>query len=120
MAVNGMSDDEMRRDRLVEIKKAMRKLIRDKRDILESNTGFEVFKGWAPPPPEFCEMPHCTRHARYIDHCHDTGAFRGWLCPKHNIMLGAVGDNLEELKRNAARMEEYLARDYPHSPDCPD
>jgi len=34
-----------------------------------------------------------------LDHCHETGEFRGWLCKQCNTGLGNLGDNLESLKR---------------------
>ena len=40
------------------------------------------------PCPEFCEWPGCTRKAECLDHCHDTDAFRGWLCHTHNRGFG--------------------------------
>lgn len=38
------------------------------------------------------------------DHCHETGGFRGWLCPKCNVALGMLDDRLD-LAESAA---EYL------------
>ena len=34
-----------------------------------------------------------------LDHCHETGDFRGWLCKKCNTGLGLLGDNVTELSR---------------------
>ena len=34
----------------------------------------------------------------YLDHCHDTGKFRGWLCHHCNTGLGALGDSIERVK----------------------
>ena len=34
-----------------------------------------------------------------IDHDHDTGEFRGWLCNNCNTGLGAMGDTIEGLER---------------------
>ena len=30
-----------------------------------------------------------------LDHCHDTGTFRGWLCAPCNLGLGVLGDTYE-------------------------
>jgi len=50
----------------------------------------------------------CGRTSRLvIDHCHDTGGFRGYLCQQCNIGLGNLGDNQEGLLR-AIR---YLSKD---------
>jgi len=45
-----------------------------------------------------------------LDHCHETEAFRGWLCHKCNRALGGFDDS-EEFLNNAIR---YLARK-PHN-----
>ena len=34
-----------------------------------------------------------------LDHDHDAGTFRGWLCHKCNRSLGGFDDNLQSLKR---------------------
>lgn len=51
--------------------------------------------------PETCE--NCTRnpgkYGMHLDHCHVTGAFRGWLCGKCNMGIGALGDTVEGLER---------------------
>jgi hypothetical protein len=39
------------------------------------------------------------------DHNHDTGKFRGWLCPEHNLGLGKFQDNPEHLRAAAAYLE---------------
>lgn len=30
-----------------------------------------------------------------LDHCHETGKFRGWLCGRCNTGIGSLGDDLE-------------------------
>lgn len=57
------------------------------------------------PCPELCEMG-CGRKAVCLDHCHRTGAFRGWLCRACNLGLGSLGDTHEALQRAA----DYLVR----------
>ena len=32
-----------------------------------------------------------------LDHCHDTGEFRGWLCKGCNTGLGSIGDTFESV-----------------------
>jgi hypothetical protein len=53
------------------------------------------------PKPECCEV--CDKPHRKIvfDHCHETGAFRGWICDPCNVALGLVKDNPETLERLA-------------------
>jgi hypothetical protein len=42
----------------------------------------------------------------HLDHCHTTGKFRGWLCNRCNMGIGALGDSTEGLQRAI----EYLKR----------
>ena len=58
------------------------------------------------PCPEFCEVQGCTRSATNLDHCHATGAFRGWLCGHHNRGMGLIGDTLVA----ARAVVQYLER----------
>ena len=45
---------------------------------------------------------HCERSESdfklYVDHNHETGEFRGWVCNRCNTMLGRFKDNVAELK----------------------
>lgn len=43
----------------------------------------------------------------YIDHCHKTGRFRGFLCTKCNIALAMLGDSFESLQRAAHYAKGY-------------
>jgi Recombination endonuclease VII len=51
-----------------------------------------------------CEI--CGESNVVLDHDHVTGQFRGWLCNKHNWMLGNARDNPDHLIAGA----EYLRR----------
>jgi hypothetical protein len=46
---------------------------------------------------ECCGKPPGTR-AMNLDHCHETGTFRGWLCGPCNRGIGQLGDNIAGLK----------------------
>lgn len=54
------------------------------------------------PRPDRCDCcggppPHDRGLA--LDHCHETGEFRGWLCTKCNVAIGGLGDNLHGVLR---------------------
>ncbi len=46
-----------------------------------------------------CECCGEKKEKLIIDHCHDTGEMRGWLCHPCNIAIGNLGDNLEGLQK---------------------
>ena len=60
------------------------------------------------PCPDNCEM--CggppTKRALHLDHDHDTGKFRGWLCHRCNTNLGRFGDS----EAGLLKALEYLRR----------
>lgn len=53
------------------------------------------------PCPKTCEC--CGnppgRIALVVDHCHTTNIFRGWLCNRCNIGIGALRDNLAGVQK---------------------
>jgi hypothetical protein len=61
------------------------------------------------PRPDLCEIcgqPPNGKGTLHWDHCHATGAFRGWLCHTCNNILGSVSDNPTILRK----MADYLDR----------
>lgn len=59
------------------------------------------------PEPKVCECcgrPEPTR-ALAVDHCHESGKFRGWLCTQCNTGMGKLGDNIAGLKKALAYLE---------------
>ena len=65
------------------------------------------------PMPQTCEAcggpPNAYGRLR-LDHCHATGAFRGWLCRGCNLGLGNFKDSVESLERAIGyltRVENY-------------
>jgi hypothetical protein len=51
----------------------------------------------APPKSKKCDCCGFEAERLYLDHCHDTLKFRGWLCNACNLGLGSLGDNEESL-----------------------
>lgn len=62
------------------------------------------------PCPDHCEM--CLRppgdRALHLDHCHTTGAFRGWLCGSCNTAFGRLGDSFEEAQKRLQRYKSTV------------
>lgn len=59
-----------------------------------------------PDDCECCGGRNRDGRALSLDHCHATGAFRGWLCAKCNLGIGKLGDTAESLQRAI----DYLKR----------
>lgn len=63
------------------------------------------------PQPWACEM--CGRiageKALHLDHCHETGKFRGWLCSQCNTGLGLLGDSIARLNAAVVYLEKTYA-----------
>jgi hypothetical protein len=51
------------------------------------------------PPPESGQCPICKKHTEdwVLDHCHNNGVFRGYICRYCNSGIGLLGDNIEGL-----------------------
>lgn len=42
-----------------------------------------------------------------LDHDHETGKFRGWICNKCNLALGNFNDDIARIKNAAAYLENH-------------
>jgi hypothetical protein len=63
------------------------------------------------PPPDLCEIcgrdPSGPGKRLNFDHCHATGAFRGWICAKCNMALGLMADNPAMIRKLADYLERF-------------
>lgn len=57
------------------------------------------------PKPEFCDICGSTEDRIVYDHCHQHGHFRGWICSRCNIVLGAVKDDVTLLTKLIAYLQ---------------
>ena len=63
------------------------------------------------PAPQHCEIcGNADKRALSLDHCHDTGRFRGWLCGKCNASLGRFGDTISGVEQWFNSAMAYLRR----------
>lgn len=62
------------------------------------------------PMPAACENCQQPQQGQllHLDHCHETGVFRGWLCFGCNTGLGKLGDNVAGIQQAM----NYLKRAY--------
>jgi hypothetical protein len=62
------------------------------------------------PEPKTCECcggpPNGRGRGLHLDHDHETGKFRGWLCGSCNLGLGQLGDSFDAVLRALT----YLAK----------
>jgi len=61
------------------------------------NRGLPVPTRRHPEKCECCGNTDVTGEKLCIDHDHETGAFRGWLCRKCNAAIGMLGDSVTGL-----------------------
>lgn len=59
-----------------------------------------------PTTCECCGLSPRGKHSMHLDHDHNTGAFRGWLCSNCNTGIGLLGDKWDSVFNALA----YLAR----------
>src|ERR1700680_5155474 len=56
-----------------------------------------------PATCECCDGPPKGKHKTLVvDHDHETGVFRGWLCDVCNRAIGMLGDSINAAKRTVA------------------
>ena len=100
-----------------EIKRTCRTCMRNQSSLVKE------LKRQNPYPDEHYKCPICDRGIKEIgkynqprlqnwvlDHCHDTGTFRGWLCHHCNVGLGGFKDSLTRLKKAVLYMTKHKER----------
>ena len=94
-------------DKMRKIKKRWRKENPEKMDAYRRKvTGLPEPTRPRPEVCEICEKPSSGNRALCLDHNHETGKFRGWLCHMCNAAIGMLGDNIAGLELAI----EYLNR----------
>ena len=84
----------------------------DGQGTLSSRRAYRKFKGIPDLQPgldercEVCGLRDDRSSQLVPDHCHNTGNFRGWLCPSCNLAIGGMKDDPDRLHSAAA----YLNR----------
>jgi|DEB0MinimDraft_12_1074336.scaffolds.fasta_scaffold82642_2 hypothetical protein len=75
--------------------------------INHSMNTIEKLRKTAPEKPEFCDCCGNVPKKKFVlDHCHESEAFRGWLCDHCNLAIGLLGDN----EAGVNKALEYLRR----------
>ena len=59
----------------------------------------------APPKPDACECCGKVTLNLVLDHDHDSGKIRGWICQDCNIGIGRLGDNINGLRAAISYLE---------------
>lgn len=54
---------------------------------------------------DICGIPEPPTKPLCIEHCHTTGAFRGWVCHKCNIVVAYCNEDIEVLKKVISYLE---------------
>lgn len=104
---------ELNRERYLEQSKARYQMNAEKRRECSRRSRWKSLFLPEPTRPrpatcECCGSPPSGVHGLTLDHCHETGAFRGWLCGKCNRSIGQLGDNIASLERAIAYLKRSL------------
>lgn len=67
--------------------------------------GVEISK--LPPKPTVCSVCGDPHKKIVLDHCHDSGKFRAWLCDPCNVTIGAMKENPDRLRKLADYLEAH-------------
>ena len=111
---NKMKYKNENKDKPTEIKRTCRTCIRNQSNLVAQ------LRRENPHPNEHYKCPICDWYIEEIgnynqprlqnwvlDHCHETGTFRGWLCHHCNVGLGGFKDSLTRLKKAVEYMTKH-------------
>jgi hypothetical protein len=126
MTLSGAEHQKLWRQRHPELYRATENAYRRKRYAKDDEYAAKVrdkararealIRGFTPPPPEaqcsprpadnLCQCCGASAHRLLLDHDHDTGEFRGWVCDSCNI--GMLDSRLHPMRKVsiACRCEE--------------
>lgn len=98
-------------------RKAYRKAYQARPDVIASNKKKQAARlaaenqkvpGYQPKPLDgLCQICRHKPRKLCLDHCHETGRFRGWICGDCNLGLGKFGDKAYGLRRAHLYLESY-------------
>jgi hypothetical protein len=69
----------------------------------DHSTRRRLNKGFASLKPDYCECCGETDVKIMLDHCHDSGMFRGFVCKSCNLTLYYLGDNFESVIQSGCK-----------------
>jgi hypothetical protein len=64
------------------------------------------------PPPDAGECPICSKFTEdwVLDHCHNKGSFRGYICRHCNSGIGLLGDSIQDLENAIKYLKKHQPR----------
>ena len=86
-----------------------------RRNIASHNVAYRQRNGLPDPTHGITTACECCggppgKKGLVLDHCHTTKEFRGWICTKCNLGLGALGDTAEGLCKALNYIAKYYKR----------
>jgi hypothetical protein len=96
------------REHLIRIKKdpELRAAFKKKRaEYWRKHCGLPLPTRCCPAKCECCGRKKPVHKSLDLDHCHESGVFRGWLCAGCNRGIGMLGDDLVSVRRAVRYLE---------------
>lgn len=92
-------NEVLEKNRANELKRRCRSLGKDAGVILQMQDGKCAACG--------VDLNSIPKNARHLDHCHETGHVREWLCRACNVIIGFALDNPSVLRKCASYLEKH-------------